>query len=99
MIFRRGLSVLNGCIVAIDATGCQKEIASTVIAGEAGYIPALKGNQGTLPEQTEDSFRFLDVASVSEETGAGHGRVERRVCTAVNDLSTVEKKEQREGLK
>lgn len=93
------LLVLKGCIVTIDAMGCQREIASAIISGEADYILALKGNQGNLLEQTEDSFRFLEVQSVSEETDAGHGRVERRVCTVVNDLSLVEQKEQWEGLK
>ena len=93
------LLVLKGCIVTIDAMGCQKEIASAIIDQDANYILALKGNQGNLLEQTEDSFRFLDVASVNEETDAGHGRVERRVCTVVNDLSMIEKKEQWEGLK
>jgi len=93
------LLVLKGCIVTIDAMGCQKEIASSIISGEADYILALKGNQGNLLEQTEDSFRFLDVASVHEETDAGHGRVERRVCTVVKDLSMIEQKQQWEGLK
>jgi predicted transposase YbfD/YdcC len=92
------LLVLKGCIVTIDAMGCQKEIASQIIAGEADYIPALKGNQGNLLEQTEDSFRFLPANTVSEETDSGHGRVERRVCTVVNDLSMIENVEQWENL-
>jgi len=75
------LLVLKSCIVTIDAMGCQKEIAWAIIAVEANYILSLKGNQGNLLEQTEDSFRFLDVASANEELDAGHGRVERRVCT------------------
>ena len=57
-----------------DAMGCQKEIASQIIDSEADYILALKGNQGNLQEQTEDSFRFLPLKSVSEEIDAGHGR-------------------------
>ena len=52
----------------------------------------LKGNQGSLLEQTEDSFRFLETKSVSEEIDAGHGRVERRKCSVIDDLSMIEKK-------
>jgi predicted transposase YbfD/YdcC len=59
----------------------------------------LKGNQGNLLEQTEDSFRFLKAHSVSEETDAGHGRVERRVCSVIDDLSMIEQKEQWENLR
>jgi predicted transposase YbfD/YdcC len=55
--------VLKGCIVTIDAMGCQKEIASKIIEKEADYILALKGNQGHLLEQAEDSFRFLQPVS------------------------------------
>jgi predicted transposase YbfD/YdcC len=92
------LLVLKGCIVTIDAMGCQRDIAEAIISGEADYILALKGNQGNLLEQTEDSFRFLKAQSVSDETDAGHGRVERRICTVINDLSMIEQKEQWKNL-
>ena len=86
------LLVIKGCIVTIDATGCQKEIASAILDKEANYILELKGNHSNLLQQTEDSFRFLDIQSVSEEMDAGHGRVERRTCSLVNDLYMVEQK-------
>ena len=75
-----------------------KSLARRIIAQEAGYILALKGNQGNLLQQTEDSFRFLKACSVSEETDAGHGRVDRRVCTVINDLSMIEQQEQWKNL-
>jgi len=90
--------VLKGCIVTIDAMGCQKDIASQIIDSEADYILALKGNQGNLQQQTEDSFRFLQVKSVSEETDAGHGRVECRTCSVIDDLSMIEQREQWKNL-
>ena len=58
------LLVLKGCIVTIDAMGCQKDIASQIAGQEADYVFALKGNQGNLLQQTEDSFRFLPVKSL-----------------------------------
>ena len=39
---------LNGCIVTIDAMGCQREIAQQIIAGGADYVLAVKENQGRL---------------------------------------------------
>src|SRR5919112_4406768 len=39
---------IAGCIVTIDAIGCQKEIAAHIIEKDADYILALKGNQDSL---------------------------------------------------
>ena len=39
---------LSGCIVTIDAMGCRKDIAEKTIQKKADYVPAVKGNQGTL---------------------------------------------------
>jgi predicted transposase YbfD/YdcC len=36
---------LKGCVVTLDAMGCQKEIAKEIIAAEADYVLAVKGNQ------------------------------------------------------
>lgn len=90
--------VLKECIVTIDAMGCQKNIAAAIINKEADYILALKGNQGELQEQVKESFRFMKCNSISEETDLGHGRVEKRVCTVINDLSMIEQKDQWKGL-
>ncbi|MDR1154634.1 MAG: ISAs1 family transposase, partial [Bacteroidales bacterium] len=92
------LLVLKGCIVTIDAMGCQKEIATKIIRKEADYILALKGNHGNLLEQAEDSFRFLRPVSSDEHTDAGHGRVETRLCQVINGLSLVEQSGEWEGL-
>src|SRR5262245_43652711 len=42
---------LEGCVVTIDAAGCQKEIAAQIVGRDADYVLALKGNQPTLHEQ------------------------------------------------
>ena len=39
---------LSGCIVTIDAMGCQKKIARQIVNREADYILAVKENQGRL---------------------------------------------------
>jgi len=101
------LLVLKGCIVTIDAMGChvccakckQKEIAKEIIDKEANYILGLKGNQGNLLQQTEDSFRFLEVKSIDHNMDVGHGRVEQRRCSVIDDLSMIEKKDEWKNLK
>jgi hypothetical protein len=89
-----GLPVIKGCIVTIDATGCQKDIASKIIDRQAGYLLALKGNQGVLQEAVEESFRFLPAVTSNEQIDAGHGRVETRRCPVISDLSPVENREE-----
>ena len=88
------LLVIKGCIVTIDAMGCQKEIASKIIEKEADYLLALKGNQGYLLEQVEDSFRFMPVDDFDEQVEAGHGRIETRRCTVISTLSMIEVKQE-----
>ncbi|GHV38663.1 putative transposase YncI [Bacteroidia bacterium] len=88
------LLALKGCIVTIDAMGCQKEIAAKIIEKEANYLFALKGNQGNLLEEVKDSFRFLPVHSFDEQTDVGHGRVKTRRCSVISDLSMIESKEE-----
>ena len=42
------LLAIEGAIVAIDAMGCQRKIASKIIAKTADYALALKSNQSIL---------------------------------------------------
>jgi predicted transposase YbfD/YdcC len=87
------LLALSGCIVTIDAMGCQTEIAQKIIQQDADYILALKENQGNLYEDTAELFAY------GAETGfghmncdyhrtvnKGHGRIEIRQCWALSDL-------------
>ena len=54
---------LKGCIVTIDAMGCQKNIAKKIIDGGGDYVLALKGNQSTLSEQVESFFEKANKSS------------------------------------
>jgi predicted transposase YbfD/YdcC len=76
---------IKGCIVTIDAMGCQTEIAELITEREADYVLALKGNQGTLHRDVQDLFAyaqeidFQDVAHDFHQTvNKGHGRIEIR---------------------
>jgi predicted transposase YbfD/YdcC len=39
---------LKGCILTIDAMGCQYKIADQIVEAQADYVFALKENQETL---------------------------------------------------
>jgi predicted transposase YbfD/YdcC len=82
--------VLNGCLVTIDAMGCQREIAARIIAKKADYLLAVKGNQGSLEEDAERTVRFTGPVSEWTEDDFGHGRIEQRKCTLYTNLSFID---------
>lgn len=47
---------LEGCIVTMDAMGCQKDIAADIIDKGADYVLALKGNHATIHEEVKEFF-------------------------------------------
>jgi predicted transposase YbfD/YdcC len=85
---------LKGCIVTIDAMGCQQEIARTIVAQEADYLLALKGNQPELFRAVGEYFdavldpkqRILNCASF-RTVDAGHGRIETRRHWITEDIA------------
>src|SRR5437588_2284506 len=89
------LLVLDGCVVTIDAMGCQTAIAGQVRAQAAGYLLALKGNQPTLQRTVVGAFADLAPAAAAawvpaeqdraETLDKGHGRLERRRYHALSD--------------
>lgn len=76
---------LQGCIVTIDAMGCQKAIAQQIVEQGADYVLALKPNQGHCYAAVEQWFQTVND-TVSEESSLSyyeteeqqHGRVEIR---------------------
>jgi predicted transposase YbfD/YdcC len=82
---------LEGCIVTIDAMGCQTDVAEAIIDAEADYVLRLKDNQSGLRADVERLFeRRLGVGFDPGHTDvdAGHGRVETRRCWAVDVSGT-----------
>ena len=81
---------VSGCIVTIDAIGCQKKIAQTIVDQDADYVLALKENQGHLYETFQDLFQYPDEIAAIEcdhhkTVDKGHGRIEVRECWATSD--------------
>jgi predicted transposase YbfD/YdcC len=84
---------LHGCIVTIDAMGCQKEIARQIVDQGGNYVLALKENQPALYEDVKLFFedaRELGFAGIAhgyhQEVDGGHGRVEIRRCFTVGEI-------------
>jgi predicted transposase YbfD/YdcC len=80
---------LHGCIVTVDAMGCQKKIARQVVEAGADYVLALKGNHELVHDEVK---RFLDDQigrwaqdprsvpglAFHETVEKDHGRIETR---------------------
>ena len=88
---------VSGCIVTIDAKGCQKEIARTILDRGANYLLAVEENQGRLYEAIRDLFEGAEEADYegvphdySATLNQGHGRIERRECQVISDPSCLE---------
>ena len=76
---------LEGCLVSIDAMGCQRAIAKPIVEQGGDYLLALKGNQGNLSEEVEALFDEADQVSYEgygvqfhETQEHNHGRHEVR---------------------
>ena len=88
---------LHGCIVTIDAMGCQKEIAQGILDRGADYLLAVNENQGRLYQDVRDLFEGAEEAGFdgvphdyATTLNKGHGRIERRECWAISDPSCLE---------
>lgn len=104
---------LKGCIVTIDAMGCQKKIAEKIIDCGADYVLALKGNQGTAYEEFKDflddvaersgspesSEKMPSGAQFFQEVGKDHGRIETRKYCQSDDIGWFADRGQWKGLR
>lgn len=92
---------LSGCLVTIDAMGCQTEIAEAILDAEADYVLAVKKNQPTLYEGVRWHFFYQANANdpriqVSRHAtkDKAHGRKEKRsyiVCPVPRHLPDAER--------
>lgn len=98
---------VKGCVVTMDAMGCQKELASQIVEQGGDYVLGLKGNQGHLHEEVKYFFAeaqrmgFNDLAHDSHETiEKDHGRIEIRRCWMVEEVAIewLERQDQWPGL-
>jgi predicted transposase YbfD/YdcC len=62
---------IKGCIVTLDAMGCQKKIAKQITDSDADYVLALKGNHETVHEEVKS---YLDDAIRAQAADRAAGR-------------------------
>jgi len=91
---------VEGCVVTIDAMGCQKQITKQIVGQGGDYVLSLKGNQGNLHKEVELLFatakqnNYKDLSHDSHTTVDGdHGRIETRTYTTIADVDWFEEKD------
>jgi predicted transposase YbfD/YdcC len=98
--------LLKGCLVTIDAMGCQKAIAAKIVQQDSDYALMVKNNQPGLAAAIEG------FCAVAERTGyqtvphtraewieKDHGRIETRRCIVTDELSCLENRQDWPGIK
>lgn len=98
--------VLKGCIVTLDAMGCQKTIVKKIRDQGGDYVISLKGNQGSLHDDmrlfltAEKEKSFKKTAHDFYETiEKGHGRVETRRYWVTEQIDWLDNKAAWSGLR
>ena len=79
---------LAGCIVTVDAMGCQKKIAKEIIEADADYVLALKGNQEKVHEEVKS---FLDSTLEQQKQKRPKGALVPKEVSALKGRETIEK--------
>ena len=80
-----------GCLVTIDAMGCQKEIASKIHEKKATYVLALKKNHLNMYESAQMYLEYAEemkfrgyTKRTTSSSGKNHGRIETRKYLLLN---------------
>lgn len=104
---------LKGCIVTLDAMGCQKDIATKIIEKQADYVLALKGNHATIHEEVKELFDAavspcaiqcadadaLGAMDFFQTIEKNHGRIETRRYWHSTDIEWFADKPLWKGLR
>lgn len=88
---------LQGCVVSADALHCQTETARLIVERGGDYVLPVKDNQPALRQRLAEAFdyelprRFRGVKhSTYQHKEKGHGRVETRRYTVLDDPSYLQ---------
>jgi predicted transposase YbfD/YdcC len=100
---------ITGCIITIDAMGCQTKIAALIRDKGGDYLLALKGNQSNLEKDVnlyfeEELFgkklKYEKTKLKNAETmEKNHGRIEIRKCWVSTDIEWLYQKENWKDIK
>lgn len=105
---------LKGCIVTLDAMGCQKKVAGLIADKKADYVLALKGNQGVAHAEFKEYFdHAVPAGTTGHPVGRmvkpgtmdffgsvekGHGRLDVRRYWHTTDIGWFQDKKRWQGL-
>jgi len=96
---------VKGCIVSIDAMGCQKEIAKQICDEGGDYVLALKGNQGNLHAEISNYFQQAEAINFEYVEHDFHksyeenrGRKEERLLYVTGDIEWLPMREEWSNL-
>jgi predicted transposase YbfD/YdcC len=87
---------ISGCVITIDAIGCQSKIVKKIVEKEGHYCLSVKENQSNLYRDIDEYFRFaltdrLESKNISYHItkSYGHGRIEKRKYYVSNDEDLI----------
>lgn len=80
---------IKGCLVSIDAMGCQKDIASTIVSRGADYLLAVKNNQPTVRAAIEDAFADVPMHGF-EHAERSHGRIVLQHAQVITNTGQID---------
>lgn len=86
---------VEGCVVTIDALGCQHKIVQKILDRGGHYVLSVKENQPELEQDIREFFAWAERTAVcerpqietSEMITREHGREERRVASVSTDVA------------
>jgi predicted transposase YbfD/YdcC len=79
---------VTGCVVTIDAIGCQKQTAKDIIQGKGGYVLSLKENHPETYAEVSALFPENELGEAGyTEIAKDHGRIEKREAWIWDDVS------------
>ena len=96
---------ISGCIVTLDAMGCQKAIAEKIIRQGGDYVLSLKGNQGATHQEVSeflnDRIHYVFRGTPHDffqSIDGSHGRIEVRKYWVTEEIEWMQNHLQWEGL-
>lgn len=88
---------ISGCLVTLDAIGCQTEIAAQIVDQGGDYLLALKENQEHLRQDVHSLFQWAENLNFQgmahdryQKVNKGHGRLEKRQCWTLSDPTCLQ---------
>lgn len=93
------LLALKGCIVTLDAMGCQISLAQQILDQQAEYVLALKANQLTLLEDISRPLDRLPKQAAAQRWEKQHGQPVHYQVWTLTDLRWIDEAGQWPGLR